>query len=42
MFLALKEMRRSWVRFAPLIAAIGLPAFLILFQMGLQSGLIAA
>ena len=32
MFLALKEMRRAWVRFGLLIAAIGLLVFLILFQ----------
>jgi putative ABC transport system permease protein len=40
MFLALKEMSRSKVRFALLIAAIGLLVFLILFQQSLQNGLI--
>lgn len=42
MFLALKEMRRAWVRFGLLIAAIGLLVFLILFQQGLQNGLITS
>ena len=42
MFLALKEMRRAWVRFGLLIAAIALLVFLILFQQGLQSGLITS
>jgi putative ABC transport system permease protein len=40
MFLAFKEMSRSKVRFALLIAAIGLLVFLILFQQSLQNGLI--
>ncbi len=40
MFLALKEMSRAKVRFALLIAAIGLLVFLILFQQSLQNGLI--
>ncbi|HEY3485237.1 MAG TPA: hypothetical protein VGK49_07625 [Ilumatobacteraceae bacterium] len=42
MFLALKEMRRAWVRFGLLIAAIALLVFLILFQQGLQSGLVTS
>jgi putative ABC transport system permease protein len=42
MFLALKEMRRAWVRFGLLIAAIGLLVFLILFQQALQSGLLTS
>lgn len=42
MFLALREMRRAWVRFALLVAAIGLLVFLILFQQGLQNGLITS
>ena len=42
MFLALKEMRRAWVRFGLLIAAIGLLVFLILFQQALQSGLVTS
>ena len=41
-FLALKEMRRAWVRFGLLIAAIGLLVFLILFQQALQSGLVTS
>ena len=40
MFLAFKEMARSKVRFALLIAAIALLVFLILFQQSLQNGLI--
>src|SRR5690606_15956052 len=35
-------MRRAWVRFALLVAAIGLLVFLILFQHGLQNGLITS
>ena len=42
MFLAFKEMSRAKVRFALLIAAIGLLVFLILFQQSLQNGLITA
>lgn len=42
MFLALKEMRRAWVRFGLLIAAIGLLVFLILFQQALQNGLLTS
>jgi putative ABC transport system permease protein len=42
MFLALKEMRRAWVRFLLLIAAVGLLVFLILFQQALQSGLLTS
>lgn len=42
MFLALKELRRAPVRFGLLIAAIGLLVFLILFQQGLQSGLLTS
>lgn len=42
MFLALKEMRRAWVRFGLLIAAIALLMFLILFQQALQSGLLTS
>lgn len=40
MFLAVKEMARSKVRFALLIAAIALLFFLILFQQSLQNSLI--
>jgi putative ABC transport system permease protein len=40
MFLALKEMARSKVRFGLLVAAIALLVFLILFQQSLQNGLI--
>ena len=40
MFLALKEMSRSKVRFGLLVAAIALLVFLILFQQSLQNGLI--
>lgn len=40
MFLALKEMSRSKVRFSLLVAAIALLVFLILFQQSLQNGLI--
>ncbi|HSJ91322.1 MAG TPA: ABC transporter permease [Ilumatobacter sp.] len=42
MFLALKEMTRAKVRFALLIAAIGLLVFLILFQQSLQNGLLTS
>lgn len=42
MFLAFKEMARSKVRFALLVAAIGLLVFLILFQQSLQNGLITS
>jgi putative ABC transport system permease protein len=42
MFLALKEMRRAWVRFGLLIAAVGLLVFLILFQQALQSSLLTS
>ena len=42
MFLALKEMRRAWVRFGLLIAAIALLVFLILFQQALQTGLLTS
>ena len=42
MFLALKEMRRAKVRFGMLMGAIGLLAFLILFQQSLQNGLITS
>ena len=42
MFLALKEMARAKVRFALLIAAIGLLVFLILFQQSLQNGLLTS
>lgn len=40
MYLALKEMARSKVRFGLLVAAIALLVFLILFQQSLQNGLI--
>jgi putative ABC transport system permease protein len=42
MFLALKEIRRAIVRFALLMAAIGLLVFLILVQQTLQNGLLNA
>lgn len=42
MFLAIKEMARAKVRFALLIAAIGLLVFLILFQQSLQNGLLTS
>jgi putative ABC transport system permease protein len=42
MFLALREMRRAMVRFALLMASIGLLVFLILFQQTLQNGLITS
>ena len=42
MFLALTEMRRAKVRFAMLIASIGLLVFLILFQQSLQNGLLTS
>lgn len=40
--LALKEIRRSIVRFGLLVAAIGLLVFLILFQQALRDGLITS
>lgn len=40
MFLALREIRRSKVRFGLLIAAVALLSFLILFQSAIQSSLI--
>ncbi len=40
MFLALREIRRAKVRFALLIAAVGLLVFLILAQQALQNGLL--
>lgn len=40
MFLALREIRRSKVRFGLLIAAVALLAFLILFQSAIQNSLI--
>ncbi len=42
MFLALRELRRSIVRFALLAGAVGLLLFLVLFQQALQNGLITA
>lgn len=42
MFLALREIRRSVVRYALLVLAIGLLVFLILFQQALQDGLITS
>ena len=42
MFLALREMARSKVRFGLLVVAIGLLVFLILFQQSLQNGLITS
>ena len=42
MFLALREIRRSLVRYALLVVAIGLLVFLILFQQALQDGLVTA
>jgi len=42
MFLALREMRRTTVRFALVMAAVGLLVFLILFQQTLQNGLLTA
>lgn len=42
MFLALKEMRRTMVRFGLVAAAVGLLVFLILFQQTLQDGLLTA
>ena len=42
MFLALREMRRAVVRFALLMASVGLLVFLILFQQTLQNGLITS
>jgi putative ABC transport system permease protein len=41
-FLALKEIRRAKVRFALLMAAIGLLVFLILAQQALQNGLLTS
>ena len=40
MFLALREIRRGFVRFALLALAIGLLLFLVLFQQALQDGLL--
>lgn len=40
MYLALRELRRSWVRFAILAFAIALLMFLILFQQTIQIGLV--
>lgn len=40
MFLALKEMKRSKVRFSLLMAAVAMLVFLILFQQGISSALI--
>jgi putative ABC transport system permease protein len=42
MFLALREIRRAKVRFALLIAAVGLLVFLILTQQALQNGLLTS
>lgn len=42
MFLALREIRRSPVRFGLLAAAIGLLLFLVLFQQALQNGLVTS
>lgn len=42
MFLALREMRRTKVRFGLVMAAVGLLVFLILFQQTLQNGLLTA
>lgn len=42
MFLALKEIKRAKVRFALLMAAIGLLIFLILTQQALQNGLLTS
>jgi putative ABC transport system permease protein len=42
MFLALKELKRAWVRFALLIIAIALLVFVILFQWTLRNGLLNA
>lgn len=42
MFLALREIRRSLVRFGLLAAAIGLLLFLVLFQQALQNGLVTS
>lgn len=42
MFLALREIRRAKVRFALLIAAVGLLVFLILAQQALQNGLLTS
>jgi putative ABC transport system permease protein len=42
LFLALREMRRSLVRFGLLVVAIGLLVFLILFQQALRDGLITS
>lgn len=42
MFLALRELRRSLVRFLLLMASIGLLVFLVLFQQTLQEGLITS
>ncbi len=42
MFLALREMRRAFIRFLLLMGAIGLLVFLILFQQTLQNGLLTS
>lgn len=42
MFLALREIRRAKVRFALLVAAVGLLVFLILTQQALQNGLLTS
>ena len=42
MFLALREIRRSPVRFGLLAAALGLLLFLVLFQQALQNGLVTS
>lgn len=42
MFLALREIRRSVVRYSLLVLAVGLLVFLILFQQALQDGLITS
>src|SRR5690606_15380806 len=42
MFLALREIRQSLVRYGLLVVAIGLLVFLILFQQALQDGLVTA
>lgn len=42
MFLALREIRRSLLRFAMLTVAVALVVFLVLFQQALQTGLVTA
>jgi putative ABC transport system permease protein len=42
MFLALREIRRSLIRFALLAVAIGMLLFLVLFQQALQDGLVTS